>query len=115
MNTPADASTTGAAPTMAAVPARLPTDEAAVAVLGQLHAALLHAARQRLSDASRSIAATDLHLVWLRPSSANEALSLHAQATGGGRSLCFCEAEAHNTQGQPVARAMATVRYTLGG
>lgn len=83
----------------------------AVTVLGTLHAALLQAARQRLTDPARALAATDLHVVWLQPAGADAALSTQAQATGGGRSLCFCEAEARDAHGQAVARAMATVRY----
>ena len=32
-------------------------------------------------------------------------------ATGGGRSVCFCEAELRDAAGQSVARAMGTFRY----
>ena len=78
-------------------------------LMGQLHEALVGAARTRLSDQARNVCATDIHLLFTGP--AHGALHSHAQATGGGRSLCFCEAELLDANGQAVARAMGTFRY----
>lgn len=36
-------------------------------------------------------------------------LNARAQVTGGGQTLCFCQATVHDDQGQPVARALATL------
>jgi acyl-coenzyme A thioesterase PaaI-like protein len=38
-------------------------------------------------------------------------LTATGRATGGGRSVCFCEAEIADADGHPVARAMGTFRY----
>jgi acyl-coenzyme A thioesterase PaaI-like protein len=78
-------------------------------LMGQLHEALAGAARQRLSDTSRALCATDIHLLFT--GAAQGALRASAEVTGGGRSLCFCEAELRDAQGQTVARAMGTFRY----
>lgn len=78
-------------------------------LMGQLHEALLVAARTRLTDQARTVCATDMHLLFTGP--AQGALHTRAQATGGGRSLCFCEAELLDAHGQVVARAMGTFRY----
>lgn len=78
-------------------------------LMGQLHEALVGAARERLSDATRSLSATDIHLVFT--GAAQGALRASAYVTGGGRSVCFCEAELRDAQGQTVARAMGTFRY----
>lgn len=75
----------------------------------QLHRALRDAARTRLSEAGRTLAVTDLNVVFTAPPQAG--LRATAQVTGGGRSLCFCEAELSDADGRPVARAMGTFRY----
>lgn len=38
-------------------------------------------------------------------------LTANGRATGGGRSVCFCEAQIHNEAGQVTAKAMGTFRY----
>lgn len=52
--------------------------------------------------------AIDLHLNFMR--GAAGALTASARITGGGRSLCFCEAELLDASGALVARAMGTYR-----
>lgn len=78
-----------------------------------LHQALRQAARTRLDDAARPLAATDLSLVF---SAIPEGpLQARGQVTGGGRSVCFCEAELVDAAQRTVARAMGTFRYRRGG
>ena len=50
----------------------------------------------------------DLHVGFVQPGAGLNAI---ARVTGGGRSVCFCEAELHDAAGRLVARAMATLRY----
>lgn len=91
-----------------------------------LHEALRDAARQRLSDPQRALVAADLSLVFCPPQAPSatapsapapvpvplpEGLRAHGQVTGGGRSVCFCEAELRDATQRPVARAMGTFRY----
>lgn len=73
-----------------------------------LDAALVAAALAR-NPAALSVDVIDLHLGFVQPGGTG----LHAEgsATGGGRSVCFCEAELRDAAGQLVARAMATLRY----
>lgn len=80
-----------------------------VRLMGLLQQALVSAARTRLSDTARTLGATDISLVFTAP--ARGELRASSQATGGGRSVCFCEAELHDAAGQSVARAMGTFRY----
>ena len=78
-----------------------------------LHQALRQAARTRLDDETRALAATGLSLVF---STALEGpLQTRAQVTGGGRSVCFCEAQLLDSAQRTVARAMGTFRYQRGG
>jgi acyl-coenzyme A thioesterase PaaI-like protein len=71
--------------------------------------ALVRAARARRPDAADAVL-VDLHIGFVQ--AATGPLQASAQATGGGRSVCFCEAELHDAQGRLVARAMGTLRYT---
>lgn len=80
-----------------------------VRLMGLLQQALVSAARTRLSDTARALGATDISVVFTAP--ARGELQASAQATGGGRSVCFCEAELRDPTGKPVARAMGTFRY----
>ena len=92
-----------------------------------LHDALRAAARQRLTDPQRAVVAADLSLVFCAPPVAVDGASgapgtapsappaegwlAHGQVTGGGRSVCFCEAELRDATQRTVARAMGTFRY----
>ena len=48
-----------------------------------------------------------LQVQFLRPGQGP--LVARAQVTGGGQTLCFCQATVHDDQGLPVARALATL------
>lgn len=78
-----------------------------------LHRALHDAARTRLQDASRPLALVDLSLVFNGP--AEGPLLARGLVTGGGRSVCFCEAELVDDAQRLVARAMGTFRYRPAG
>lgn len=78
-----------------------------------LHRALHEAARTRLQDASRPLAIVDLSLVFNGP--AEGPLLARGLVTGGGRSVCFCEAELFDGAQRLVARAMGTFRYQPSG
>ena len=73
-----------------------------------LDAALIQAALAR-NPAAQDVDVIDLHLGFVQPGGAG--LHAEGQFTGGGRSVCFCEAELRDAAGQLVARAMATLRY----
>ena len=80
-----------------------------------LYQALRQAARTRLGDAARPLAATDLSLVFSTAAEGQLQLQARGQVTGGGRSVCFCEAELLDAAQRTVARAMGTFRYQQGG
>jgi uncharacterized protein (TIGR00369 family) len=73
-----------------------------------LDAALVEAALAR-HPAAHAVDVIDLHVGFLQPASGT--LQATAQVTGGGRSVCFCEAALRDAAGQTVARAMGTLRY----
>lgn len=74
-----------------------------------LHQTLRQAARSRLDDVARPLAITDLSLVF--SAAPQGLLQARGQVTGGGRSVCFCEAELFDEAQRLVARAMGTFRY----
>jgi uncharacterized protein (TIGR00369 family) len=73
-----------------------------------LEAAMAEAALSRNRFASE-LATVDMHVTFLRP--ARGGLSATGRTTGGGRSVCFCEATLEDGDGQVVARALGTFRY----
>jgi len=77
-----------------------------------LDAAMAHAALSRI-DYHREVVTIDMHIAFMRPSTGR--LQALGRATGGGRSVCFCEAEVHDAQGHVVAKAMGTFRYRAPG
>ena len=77
-------------------------------VMTLLDSAMAHAALSRI-DYSREVVTIDMHIGFMRPSSGR--LEVTGRATGGGRSVCFCEAEAVDASGQVVAKSMGTFRY----
>jgi acyl-coenzyme A thioesterase PaaI-like protein len=79
------------------------------AAMAQLDAAMAQAAQARLGGATAP-AAVDLHVAFV--GAAQGPLVAEARSTGGGRSVCFCEAEATSADGQVVARALGTYRTT---
>lgn len=73
-----------------------------------LDSAMANAALSRV-DFTREVVTIDLHVGFMRPASGR--LEVTGRATGGGRSVCFCEAEAVDASGQVVAKSMGTFRY----
>jgi uncharacterized protein (TIGR00369 family) len=78
-----------------------------------LDAAMAHAALSRV-DYAREVVTVDLHIGFLAAASGDELVAL-GRSTGGGRSLCFCEARVENEAGTVVAQAMGTFRYREAG
>jgi acyl-coenzyme A thioesterase PaaI-like protein len=83
------------------------TDTAA-ALVALLDQAMAEAARGREGVDRRDFETIDLHLSVLHRSSG--VVTARAQVTGGGRSICFCEAQATDAAGRTVAQAMGTYR-----
>ena len=73
-----------------------------------LDSAMAHAALSRVGYA-REVVSVDMHIVFMRPASGR--LQANGRATGGGRSVCFCEASITDASGELAARAMGTLRY----
>lgn len=83
------------------------TSAGRAAVVALLDDAMAEAARARL-DSPRELVAIDLHIAFLQ--AASGALVAQARATGGGRSVCFCEASLVDASGAVAAQAMGTFR-----
>jgi fatty-acyl-CoA synthase len=77
-------------------------------VMTLLDSAMANAALSRI-DFAREVVTIDMHVAFMRPSSGR--LEATGRATGGGRSVCFCEAEMVDASGEVVAKAMGTFRY----
>jgi uncharacterized protein (TIGR00369 family) len=73
-----------------------------------LDSAMAHAALSRIAYA-REVVTIDMHIAFMRP--AGGRLHAEGRATGGGRSVCFCEATVTDASGEVAARAMGTFRY----
>ncbi|MDP9971829.1 uncharacterized protein (TIGR00369 family) [Variovorax paradoxus] len=73
-----------------------------------LDSAMAHAALSRVGYA-REVVTVDMHIAFMRP--AGGLLQGQGRATGGGRSVCFCEATVTDASGEVAARAMGTFRY----
>ena len=73
-----------------------------------LDSAMAHAALSRVAYA-REVVTVDMHVAFMRPNSGR--LQAQGRATGGGRSVCFCEATVTDASGEVAARAMGTFRY----
>jgi uncharacterized protein (TIGR00369 family) len=73
-----------------------------------LDSAMAHAALSRV-DYAREVVTIDMHIAFMRPTSGR--LQAQGRATGGGRSVCFCEATVVDADGEVAARAMGTFRY----
>jgi len=78
------------------------------AVLRLIEDAMADAAVARI-ERRRDVAVIDLHVTYM--GDADGPLSARARATGGGRSICFCEGEVVDAKGTVTAQAMATFRY----
>jgi uncharacterized protein (TIGR00369 family) len=77
-------------------------------VMTLLDSAMANAALSRI-DFAREVVTIDMHIGFMRPASGR--LEATGRATGGGRSVCFCEAEVTDATGEIVAKAMGTFRY----
>jgi uncharacterized protein (TIGR00369 family) len=62
-----------------------------------------------LVDFAREVVTIDMHVGFMRPAAGR--LVATGRTTGGGRSVCFCEAELVDASGNVVAKAMGTFRY----
>ena len=77
-------------------------------VMTLLDCAMAHAALSRI-DYSREVVTVDMHVAFMRPASGR--LVAEGRATGGGKSVCFCEARITDANGDLAAQAMGTFRY----
>ncbi|MDN8618349.1 PaaI family thioesterase [Variovorax ginsengisoli] len=77
-------------------------------VMTLLDSAMANAALSRI-DFAREVVTIDMHIGFMRPAAGR--LRATGRATGGGRSVCFCEAELVDDSGEVVAKAMGTFRY----
>ncbi|HSH90602.1 MAG TPA: PaaI family thioesterase [Ramlibacter sp.] len=77
------------------------------AVMTLLDRAMADAARSHF-NAAADVSAVDLHFAFMRPATGE--LAVTARTTGGGRSVCFCEASIIDAAGQVAAHAMGTFR-----
>lgn len=80
-------------------------------VMTLLDSAMANAALSRVGFA-REVVTVEMKVAFMRP--AHGRLTATGRATGGGRSLCFCEAELADEGGEVVAKAMGTFRYREG-
>lgn len=77
-------------------------------VMTLLDSAMANAALSCI-DFTREVVTIDMHISFMRPASGR--LEATGRATGGGRSVCFCEAEVVDSTGEVVAKSMGTFRY----
>jgi uncharacterized protein (TIGR00369 family) len=77
-------------------------------VMTLLDNAMANAALSRIAF-TREVVTIDMHIGFMRPATGR--LRATGRATGGGRSVCFCEAEVTDADGHVVAKAMGTFRY----
>lgn len=77
-------------------------------VMTLLDCAMAHAALSRV-DYAREVVTIDMHIAFMRPASGR--LVATGRATGGGKSVCFCEAHITAEDGEIAAQAMGTFRY----
>ena len=77
-------------------------------VMTLLDCAMANAALSRVNY-EREVVTIDMHIAFMRPSSGR--LVATGRATGGGKSVCFCEASIMDADGEVAAQAMGTFRY----
>lgn len=78
-------------------------------ILALLDSALANAAMSRV-DFQQEVVTVNMSTAFMRPAAART-LTAHARATGGGRSVCFCEGTVVDEAGQVLASALATFKY----
>jgi uncharacterized protein (TIGR00369 family) len=77
-------------------------------VMTLLDCAMAHAALSKV-DYAKEVVTVDMNVAFLKP--ATGTLVAVGRATGGGKSICFCEAQITNADGSLAARAMGTFKY----
>lgn len=80
-------------------------------VVALLDDAMVQAALDRVNHAAqapRTVVAVDMHLSFVRAAVGD--LTATAQLVGGGKTMCFCEAQLRNAHGEVVAQALGTYR-----
>jgi uncharacterized protein (TIGR00369 family) len=77
-------------------------------VMTLLDSAMRHAALSRL-HAAREVVTVDLRVGFMH--AAQGRLVASAKAVGGGKSICFCEAQLVDETGEVRAQAMGTFRF----
>jgi uncharacterized protein (TIGR00369 family) len=85
-----------------------PTSGHGGAVMTLLDNAMANAASSRVAF-EHEVMTVDIHVAFMQPAAGR--LTAAARVCGGGKSVCFCEAEASDDSGRVVARAMGTLRY----
>jgi uncharacterized protein (TIGR00369 family) len=73
-----------------------------------LDIAMANAALSKI-DYAREVVTVDMHVGFMVATSGP--LAAIGRASGGGRSICFCEAYVEDSEGRRVAQAMGTFRY----
>lgn len=83
---------------------RTPTHE----IVRLLEQSMVDAVCQRSMEDTREVQTLDLNINFMQ--SASGPLHASAQVIGGGKTMCFCEAQLRNAQAELVAQAMGTYR-----
>jgi uncharacterized protein (TIGR00369 family) len=81
-------------------------------VMSLLDSAMANAALSK-ADYRVEVVTIDMHIAFMKPATGR--LTATGRATGGGRKVCFCEAEITNEAGEVTARSMGTFRYRTPG
>lgn len=61
------------------------------------------------ADFKKAVITVDMSTHFLSPGKGQ--LTAHGRASGGGKSICFCEAHIEDEAGRTVARAMGAFKY----
>jgi acyl-coenzyme A thioesterase PaaI-like protein len=61
------------------------------------------------SDFKNTVVTVDISVSFLAPASGT--VTCEAEATGGGKSMCFCEGRVLDASGKLLARALGTFKY----
>ena len=81
-------------------------------VMSLLDSAMANAALSKVNY-EREVVTIDMHVAFMKPGAGR--LTATGRATGGGRKVCFCEAEITNEAGEVTAKSMGTFRYRTPG
>ena len=78
------------------------------AIVDLLEQTMVDAVCVRTPDDTREVQTLDLNINFMQPASGD--LHARAKVIGGGKTLCFCEGQVLDAQGQVVAQGMGTLR-----